>query len=82
MDWLDVYPQCVVSAHAEMLPVLMAEEAMLGAVQGAVGGSLKKGSTLTRQWADWRRAANRRAKPKVGKVGDLAAIGIGVKVAR
>lgn len=84
MHWLSKTPSALVAAHAEMLGRLEAEEAMGAATTVAVGGALKKGSWIGRQWSKWGRdaAGARRERAMRATPADLAAAGIGMRVAR
>jgi hypothetical protein len=84
VHWLNEMPTALVAAHSEMLGRLEAEEALASATQVAIGGGLKKGSWIGRQWSRWSRdaAGVRGERAARATPADLSAAGIGMRVVK
>jgi hypothetical protein len=82
MVWLTEIPACVVQAHVEMLPRLIADESLRRASEAAVGNGIEPGTWIKDQLAAWERtsAGGRRGGTPAAKVNPAVLQAMGIRM--
>ena len=81
MFWLTECPSALVQAHLEMLPRLVAEEALRASTTTGMGAGTKPGSWIGRQRSAFERLARGSQATAKATAADLRSIGIGLRKA-
>jgi len=84
MTWLERTPSTVVGALSAMIPRIEAHESRARSNEIAVGHGIQPGPWIRKQIQEWKRTAEggENVVRKAPGAGDLAAIGVGLKVVK